>query len=58
MPKKLKEGDPLGFLNIHSVGKYQKKLRGPFGEFSFRKKVSQSRKYSKGVPFGPFEFLR
>ena len=38
----------------------EKKIEGgPFGEnFFFEKKVSQSRKYSKGVPFGPFEFLR
>ena len=23
MPKKTERGDPLGFFNIHSVGKYQ-----------------------------------
>ena len=33
--KKLK-GGPLGFFNIHSVGKYQKIEGGPFGDF-FRK---------------------
>ena len=55
--KKLK-GDPLGFINIHSVGKLQNKLKGdPLGKFFFRKK-SQSRKYSKGVAFGLIEFLR
>ena len=50
----------LGYIpNIRSVGKLQKIEGGPFGEkIFFEKKVSQSRKYSKGVPFGPFEFLR
>ena len=57
--KKTERGDPLGFFNIRSVRKLQKKLKGgPFGEIFFRKKVSQRRKYSKAVPFGPFEFLR
>ena len=32
-------GDPLGFSNIHSVAKQQKKFKGgPFGEIFFRKK--------------------
>ena len=52
------ERDRLGFFNIHFVGKYQKIEGGPFGEHFFRIKVSQSRKYSKGVPFGRVEFLR
>ena len=52
MPKKTERGDPLGFFNIHSVGKYQQIEGGPFGEIFFSKKVSQSRKYSKEVPFG------
>ena len=39
MPKKLNGGtDPLGFFNIHSVGKYQKIEGRPFGEKKFRKK--------------------
>ena len=39
MPKNLKEGDPLGFFNIHFVAKHQKTERGPFGTFkNFRKK--------------------
>ena len=51
--KKTKRGDPLGFFNNHSGGNYQKIEGGPFGEnFVFLEKVSQSRKYSKGVPFG------
>ena len=59
MPKKRKGGGTVwGFINIHSVGKYQKIERGPFGENFFRKKISQSRKYSKRIPFGPVEFLR
>ena len=56
MPKKTERGDPFRFFNIHSVGKYQKIEGGPFGEFFFEKR-SHSRKYSKGVPFGPVEFL-
>ena len=28
-------GDPLGFFNIHFVGKYQKIEEGPFGENCF-----------------------
>ena len=50
--EKTERGDPLGFFNIRSVGKLQKNEGGPFGKKFFRKKVSQSRKYS------PFEFLR
>ena len=43
--EKTERGDPLGFFNIHSVGKYQKIEEGPFGEnFFSEKKVSQSRK--------------
>ena len=39
--EKLK-GDPLGFLNIHSVAKHQK-LKGPFGEkFLFLQKKSHN----------------
>ena len=43
--KKTERGDPLGFSNIHSVAKQQKKIEGgPFGEKNFQKKVSQRRK--------------
>ena len=39
MPKKTERGDPLGFFNIRSVGKLQKKIEGgPFGKKNFRKK--------------------
>ena len=60
MPKKLKRGDPLGFFNIRSVGKLKKIEEGTlWGKFFFRKKVSQSRKYSKRVeyPLVPLNFL-
>ena len=55
--KKLK-GDPLGFFNIHSVAKQQKKIEGgPFGENIFRKKVSQCRKKIEREE-GPFGLAR
>ena len=57
MTKKTERGDPLGFFNIHSVGKYQKIEGGPFGEIFFPKKVSQNRKYSKEYPLAPLSFL-
>ena len=41
MPKNRK-GDPLGFFNIHSVGKHQKIERVKI--FIFGKKISQCRK--------------
>ena len=42
--------DPSGFIDIHSVAKYQKTRRGdPLGTLkNFRKKVAQCRKKSKG----------
>ena len=62
MPKKTERGDPLGFFNIHSVAKQQKKLKGgPFEEKNFRKKVSQCRKKLKGEKvvenFEKFQFF-
>ena len=49
MPKKTERGDPLGFFNIHSVAKYQKKAGGPFGEkFFFRKKSHSAEKNERG----------
>ena len=39
MPKKTEREDPLGFFNIHSVAKLQKKLKGAFrGEKVFFEK--------------------
>ena len=43
MPKKTERGDPLGFFNIHSVAKYQKIERGPFGDF-FEKSLTMPKK--------------
>ena len=50
MPKKTERGDPLGFFNIHSVAKHQKKCRGdPLGKnFIFRKKCLAAPKKMKG----------
>ena len=43
--------NPLRFLNIHSVAKYQKIEGEPFGDFEkFSKKVSQSRNGGLIVP--------
>ena len=49
MPKNVK-GDPSGFINKHSVAKYQKTQRGDtLGTLkNFRKNVAQFRKKSKG----------
>ena len=49
MPKKTERGDPLGFFNIHSVQNIKKNAGGTlWGNFFFRKKVSQCRKKMKG----------
>ena len=50
MPKKTERGDSLGFFNIHSVAKHQRKCRGdPLGKnFFFEKKVSKCRKKMEG----------
>ena len=43
MPKKTERGDPLGFFNIHSVAKHQKKFRGTlWGKNFLSKKKSRS----------------
>ena len=41
--KKLKAGEPLGFFNIHSVGKYQRIKGGPMVNF-FEKKSHRAEK--------------
>ena len=48
--EKCKRGDPLGFINIYSVAKYQKSRKGDSFETlkNFRKKVAQCGKKSKG----------
>ena len=51
--EKCKRGDPLGFINIYSVAKYQKTRKGDSFETlkNFRKKVAQCRKkIERGVP--------
>ena len=50
MPKKTKRGDPLGFFNIHSVAKQQKKLKGgPFGEKISEKSLTVPKKIERGT---------
>ena len=52
MPKNGK-GDPLGFSNIHSVAKQQKKLKGdPLGKKISGKKSRSAEKKLEGGPFG------
>ena len=49
----MKRGDPLGFINIHSVAKYQKTRRGDSFETleNFRKKFrTVSKKIERGDP--------
>ena len=59
MPKKLK-GGTLWDFSTSVLSENSKKIEGMtlWGKFFSKKKLSQSRKYSTGVPFGPFEFLR
>ena len=49
-PEKCEKGDPLGFINIYSVAKYEKTRRGyPFETLKiFRIKIAQCQKKSKG----------
>ena len=49
----MKKGDPLGFINIHSVAKYQKTRRGDSFETlkNFRKKFrTVPKKIERGDP--------
>ena len=49
----MKRGDPLGFINIHSVAKYQKTRRGDSFQTlkNFRKKFrSAEKKIERGDP--------
>ena len=41
--------NPLGFFNIHSVAKLQKKWRGPFGEFFPTKSLAMPKKTERGT---------
>ena len=57
--EKCKKGDPLGFINIHSVAKYQKTRRGLFGDTKkFSKKVPQCQKKSIERPFSLVRIYR
>ena len=58
--EKCKRGDHSGFINKHSVAKYQKTQRGdPLGTLkNFRKKVAQFRKkIQRGDPLGTSGFV-
>ena len=58
--EKCKRGDPLGFINIHSVAKYQKTRRGdPFETIKkFRKKSrTVQKKIQREDPFGTSGFV-
>ena len=61
MPEKLK-GGTLEIFQHPFCRKISKNWRGPFGEeFSLKKSLTEPKKsltHSKGVPFGPVEFLR
>ena len=56
--EKCKRGDPSGFINKHSVAKYQKTQRGdPLGTLkNFRKSRTVPKKNPKGGPFGHVRF--
>ena len=58
--EKCKSGDPLGFINIYSVAKYQKTRKGDSFETlkKFRKKSHNAEKKSKGGPFSLVRFCR
>ena len=55
--EKTETGDPLGFFNIHSVGKYRK-IEGPFGEnLFFEKKSHRAQNTLREYPSAPLSFL-
>ena len=56
--EKTERGDPLGFFNIHSVGKYQKIEGGFFGgNFFFKKKSHRAENTPREYPLAPLSFL-
>ena len=56
--KKLKRGDPVGFFNIQSVGKYQKIEGGSFDEKRFSEKKShRAENILREYPLTPLNFL-
>ena len=50
--EKCRKGDPLGFINIYSVAKYQKTRKGDSFETlkNFRKKSHNAEKIERGDP--------
>ena len=56
MPKKKERGDPFGFFNIHSVGKYQKIEVDPPVIF-FAKKSHRAENTLREYPLAPLSFL-
>ena len=54
--KKCKRGDPLGFINIYSVAKYQKTRKGD--SFETLKNFRNAEKKTKGGPFSLVRFCR
>ena len=56
--EKCKRGDPLGFINIYSVAKYQKTRKGDSFRTlkNFRKKSHNAEKNRKGGPFSLVRF--
>ena len=47
--EKTERGDPLGFFNIHSVSKLQKKERGPFEKKIPKKSRNAEKKLKRGT---------
>ena len=59
--EKCKRGDPLGFINIYSVAKYQKTRKGDSFEtlkIFFEKSRTVPKKKLKGETFSLFWFCR
>ena len=54
------KGEPLGFINIHSITKYQKTRRGPFGNITkiSKKKSNSAEKNPEGERFRHVRFCR
>ena len=52
--RQTERGDPLGFLKTQSVVKYQRNLKGPFGEKKIIEKKSHNTEKLKGDPLGVF----
>ena len=55
--EKCKRGNPSGFINIHSVAKYQNTRRGPKLETKFSEKSHSAEKNPKRDPLGTPGFV-